>query len=141
MRLNIFRSGIYCAVVMMTCSVAALADEAPKINCENATATVELNFCAERDFDAADAELNKVYAEALKAIPDMATEAPYDAKGWEAALRASQRAWVAYRDAECNDHVAMFWTGGSGATSDIIGCKEEMTRARTKELKERYKDE
>jgi len=32
----------------------------------------------------------------------------------------------------------MFWTGGSGASADIIGCMTEMTRARTKRLKDRY---
>ena len=77
----------------------------------------------------------------FKSILEMAvSEPPYDAKSWEAALRASQRAWIAFRDAECNDHVAMFWTGGTGATVDIIGCKTEMTKARTKDLKERYSE-
>lgn len=100
--------------------------------------TYELNACAEREFDAADAALNKAYAEALKSIPEMASEPPYDAEAWEAALRASQRAWIAYRDAECNAHVPMFWTGGSGATAEIIGCKSEMTKVRTKVIQEHY---
>lgn len=119
----------------------AIADDELKIDCANATATAELNACADKEFDAADALLNKAYAEAIKAIPEMAGEPPYDAKAWEAALRASQRAWVTFRDAECNDHVAMFWTGGSGASADIIGCKTEMTKVRTKELDARYKAE
>lgn len=122
----------------MTALGAAKADGKEKIDCENASATAEMNWCAEQEFDAADAELNKVYAEALKSIPEMASEPPYDAKAWEGALRASQRAWVAYRDAECDAHVPMFWTGGSGATAEIIGCRTTMTKARTKEIQEHY---
>lgn len=116
---------------------ARAADDAP-IDCGNAISTFELNACADKDFNAADAALNSTYQKALKAIPEIATEAPYDAKGWEAALRASQRAWVAYRDAECNNHTAMFWTGGTGATGEILGCMTEKTKARTKELSEHY---
>lgn len=116
----------------------AVAD-AEKIDCGNAQSTYEINACADKEFSSADAELNAAYQAALKAVPQFAAgEKPYDARSWEQALRASQRAWVAYRDAECKDHVAMFWTGGSGASADIIGCMTEMTRARTKRLKDRY---
>lgn len=135
---HVLRSGVVCLVVAMTALGAAKADGKEKIDCENASATAEMNWCAEQEFDAADAELNKVYAEALKSIPEMASEPPYDAKAWEGALRASQRAWVAYRDAECDAHVPMFWTGGSGATAEIIGCRTTMTKARTKEIQEHY---
>ncbi|MGL4396053.1 MAG: lysozyme inhibitor LprI family protein, partial [Hyphomicrobium sp.] len=97
-----------------------------------------MNACADKEFVAADADLNRAYKAALADIPEMASEPPYDAKNWEQALRKSQRAWVAFRDAECNDHVAMFWSGGTGATAEIIGCMTDKTKARTKELKERY---
>jgi uncharacterized protein YecT (DUF1311 family) len=108
-------------------------------DCENAMTTQDLNACAGIEFEAADKELNAVYERAIKSIPEMAIDdPPFDAKSWEAALRASQRAWLAFRDAECEEHVRMFWTGGTGATVDIIGCKTEKTEARTKELKDRY---
>lgn len=114
------------------------AGEDPPVDCANALSTHDMNFCAAGELEKADAELNEVYKKALAAIPEMASDAPYDAKSWQAALRASQRAWVTFRDAECSDHVAMFWTGGTGATVEILGCKTEKTEARTKELKERY---
>jgi uncharacterized protein YecT (DUF1311 family) len=117
---------------------SAYAADDPPLDCENASSTAELNACAEKALEKVDAELNQVYQRALKSIPDMATDPPYDAKSWEKALRESQRAWIAFRDAECSNHVAMFWTGGSGATVDILGCIEEKTKARIKELKERY---
>lgn len=138
MRAYVLRTGLFCLVVAVTAVGAARAGGKEKIDCENASATAEMNWCAEQEFDAADAELNKIYAEALKSIPEMASEPPYDAKAWEGALRASQRAWIAYRDAECDAHVPMFWTGGSGATAEIIGCRTTMTKARTKEIQEHY---
>lgn len=137
------RSIYFAAVFVIPTIAAALPAQAEgkaALDCSNALSTYEMNACAEKERDAADAILNSTYQKALKAIPEMATEVPYDAKGWEAALRASQRAWVAYRDAECNDHVAMFWTGGTGATADILGCMTEMTKARTKDLIERYEN-
>lgn len=109
------------------------------IDCTNAMSTADMNTCAGRDFEKADAALNDAYGKALAAIPEMATDDPqFNAKSWEQVLRASQRAWLAFRDAECDDHVPMFWTGGSGATVDIISCKTEKTEARTKELLSRY---
>lgn len=110
----------------------------PEVDCDNAGSTYEMNVCAGREFEAADKELNDVYKRALAAVPDMATERPYDATSWADALRKSQRAWLAYRDAECEGHVPMFWSGGSGATADMTGCATDLTKARTKELKERY---
>jgi uncharacterized protein YecT (DUF1311 family) len=115
------------------------ADDLPRVECTQALSTAEMNQCASAEFAKADAELNAAYQTALKTIPGMATgDPPWDAKSWETALRNSQRAWVAFRDAECDIHVAMFWTNGSGATVDILGCKTEKTEARTRELKDRY---
>jgi uncharacterized protein YecT (DUF1311 family) len=113
-----------------------------RIDCSNAMSTVEMNFCAGQDLDAADAELNRVYKKALGAIPGMATDDPqFNAKAWEEALRKSQRAWVAFRDAECDGHVPMGWTGGTGTTVAVLGCKTDLTKARTKALKEAYESQ
>lgn len=130
----------FIALASVMVATAAPAMAGAKINCTNASSTFEMNHCAELDFSAADAKLNSVYKRALAAVPDMAFEKPYDTKSWVAALRESQRAWVAFRDAECKNHVAMLWTGGTGATVDILGCMTEKTQARSKELIDRYID-
>jgi uncharacterized protein YecT (DUF1311 family) len=113
-------------------------DAEPRIDCDNAVSTVEMNFCGEKELEKADAALNAAYKNAIAGIPELASEKPYDTKSWEEALRASQRAWVAFRDAECKDHVPMFWTGGTGATGEVLGCMTEMTKNRTVQLKELY---
>jgi len=114
----------------------ALAD----IDCANAASTVEMNVCADKDYQAADKALNTAYATAMAYIRTRDMEKPYDAASFETAMRNAQRAWVAYRDADCKDLVAQEWSGGTGATSAILGCMTEKTIQRTKDLKERYAD-
>lgn len=113
-------------------------EEEDKIDCSNAMSTVEMNHCAGLELEKADAELNKVYKMALARIPEMAGEPPFDAKSWEGVLRASQRAWVTFRDAECDGHAPMSWGGGTGTTVAVLGCKTSLTEARTKMLKDQY---
>lgn len=131
---------IVTTALYLAATLSAAADDRRRVNCRSAMSTYEMNICAQRDFDAADAKLNTSYKAALSAVSDMAGDKPYDVKSWQAALRASQRAWIAFRDAECNGHVAMFWTGGTGATVDILGCMTEKTKQRTVELDNRYSD-
>lgn len=112
----------------------AVADE--PINCANAQSTVEINFCADKEYEAADKALNEAYASALKVVRSRNEDKPYDAKSFEQALRGAQRAWVAYRDADCKDVISQVWTNGSGTTSAILQCMTEKTVQRTKELKD-----
>ncbi len=122
------------------CASAAIPAAAQNIDCNKASSTVEINFCADKDYQAADKALNAAYAMALKYVRSRDLEKPYDAKSFEAALKNAQRAWVAYRDADCKDLVAQEWSGGSGTTSAILGCMTEKTMQRTKDLKERFTD-
>jgi uncharacterized protein YecT (DUF1311 family) len=52
-----------------------------------------MNICADVDYRASDARLNKAYGEIIKRLSD-------NAEGRKL-LQASQRAWIAFRDAEC----------------------------------------
>ena len=100
-----------------------------------------MNFCADKDYKAADAGLNEAYQQALAQIAKEGGEKPYDAKSWEAALRTSQRAWVAFRDADCRGLVPMSWGGGTGTTGGVLACLTQLTQERTKMLKERFAEE
>ncbi len=131
------------ATALLALFVPAHAEDTAQnpIDCANATATFELNACAEKELDRADATLNEVYKKVLAFVAKSEAEKPYDAKSWEDALRASQRAWVAFRDAQCKGLVPMSWTGGTGTTGEVLGCMAGMTKARSKELGEMYAPE
>ena len=126
------------ATALLPLSLGFGTAHAQNIDCAKASSTVEMNFCAEKDFNAADKTLNTAYEAALASTKGRDLEKPYDAKSFEAALRTSQRAWLTYRDADCKDLIAQEWSGGSGTTSASLGCMTEKTMQRTKELKERY---
>jgi uncharacterized protein YecT (DUF1311 family) len=122
------------ASALSACSAQAQVPN--PIDCNTASTTVELNYCTERSHKEADEKLNEAYQAVLKQIRASGGEAPYDPKSWEEALRASQRAWIAYRDAECKGLVPMEWSGGSGTAAAVNGCMTELTEARTKMLTE-----
>jgi uncharacterized protein YecT (DUF1311 family) len=105
-----------------------------RADCDKAMSTADLNMCSERIFQAADARLNATFVKAIDVIRKTNGDKPYDPDSWEKALRASQRVWVAFRDADCKGFVPMSWSGGTGTTSAVLGCMTSRTEARTKEL-------
>ncbi len=121
-------------IVLAVQALAPVAIAQGDIDCAKATATAELNACADRELARADAALNAVYRKVLAKIAASDQPKPYDARSWEAALRTSQRTWIAWRDADCKDLVPFAWGGGTGTTGEVLGCLTEKTEARTKEL-------
>lgn len=85
----------------------------------------EMNQQALAGFEKADKELNQVYAK---------VQAKLDKEGREK-LKATQRAWVAFRDAQA-DLDADLMRGGSAAPMLHSGSKAETTKKRVEELKE-----
>ena len=104
-------------------------------DCTNAVGQQDMNSCAEKDFEAADAELNAVWKDARKATKDADDAQPEELKGADKALLAAQRAWLAYRDGEC-ELEGFQARGGSMEAMLVSGCKADLTRARTRQLKE-----
>ena len=105
------------------------------VDCANTMAQTEMNICAERDFEAADAELNAVWKAARAAAKADDAEQPDDLKGADEALVAAQRGWLAYRDGQCKLD-GFEARGGSMEPQLVSGCMADLTRRRTEELKE-----
>jgi uncharacterized protein YecT (DUF1311 family) len=128
------------ATALFACLFAASAPARAydRIDCTEQNTTVEMNFCADQDFKASDARLNAAYKKVIAQIADGDLEKPYDRDSWDKALRESQRAWVAFRDADCRALVPIEWSGGTGTTSAVLGCMTAKTDARTKEFVDRY---
>jgi len=114
-------------------SIAAAQDEP---DCKNPETQFDMNACAALDYEAADKELNAVWKQARAAAEKVDEDQWEDSlRGAEKALVAGQRGWIAYRDGQCELY-GFQARGGSMEPMLVAGCKAEMTRARTKELRE-----
>jgi uncharacterized protein YecT (DUF1311 family) len=120
---------------MLPLLVAAAPVFAQEVDCSNAVMQREMNICAGRDFDAADTELNAVWKDARAAAKKIDAELPDELRGADKALFVAQRAWIGYRDGQC-ELSGFEARGGSIEPMLISGCKATLTRARTKELQD-----
>lgn len=95
-----------------------------------------MNYCAAVDFQRADDALNvlwpKVRAFMKKQDADLKEYSP-DLVGAEDALMKAQRAWIDYRDGQCEAE-GFEARGGSLEPLLVSTCKAQKTRERTEEL-------
>jgi uncharacterized protein YecT (DUF1311 family) len=89
-----------------------------------------MNAQARAEFERADAELNKIYEALLAKLPDAASKEK---------LKQSQRAWLAFRDAEAAFSADQA-RGGSMAPTIRYETIMELTQQRSKQLKARFND-
>lgn len=122
-----------CGCVLLVDGPASSQSQ-PKNNCKNPQTQFEMNICAQLDYEAADKALNAQYQITRQTMKKWDADAA-DLKGAEDALVKAQRAWVAYRDAQCIS-VGFQARGGSMEPMLISGCQADLTRKRTAELKE-----
>jgi len=84
-----------------------------------------MNICADADFKASDARLNADYHEIMKRLSGDAIARKL--------LQEAQRAWIAFRDAECKFSSSGV-EGGSIYPLVYSGCLQTLTDARVKQL-------
>jgi len=113
--------------------VLAPPGSAQEVDCANAVAQVEMTFCAQQDFLAADTDLNRVYKDARATMIRIDSDLPASQRGAEIALRDAQRAWITFRDQACLAE-AYSWHGGSGEPMIYASCQENLTRRRVEDL-------
>ncbi|MDX8504532.1 lysozyme inhibitor LprI family protein [Mesorhizobium captivum] len=82
-----------------------------------------MTICANTDYEAADAKLNAAYKEIVGGNDEKANKL----------LQTAQRAWIAFRDAECAYSTADS-EGGSIHPMEVSECLTEITNQRTKQL-------
>ena len=106
-----------------------MTDAAAGQNCRNANTQLELNQCFGAAYKSADGEMNAVYQQVLKAYSG-------DPKFIEK-FKASQRAWVVFRDAEMEAvYPASDKQAEYGSVYPVCRSRhlETLTRERTKQL-------
>ncbi len=94
-------------------------------DCASATTQAAMNTCAAADFARADAALNATYAEVMARLAR-------DEQG-RARLVAAERAWIAYRDAQC-DFESNDTAGGSIHPMLVLQCRATLTQSRDRQL-------
>ena len=110
----------------------------PKIDCAAATATAELNHCAEIRLKKAEIDLATAMDKARTFIGRVQNAIPEVRTKWLGELADTQKAWSGYREADCKGLVPLEWQGGTGTTLAVLECMAQLTVARAYELNERY---
>lgn len=94
-------------------------------DCGADSTQMELTQCAVDRFAASDSELNAVYRQVRQRLGDLPDS--------NRRLVAAQRAWIAFRDAECGFEASAV-AGGSLAPMIIADCRDRLTRLRVEDL-------
>ncbi|MCJ8205224.1 lysozyme inhibitor LprI family protein [Pseudomonas sp. RGM2987] len=103
-----------------------LATVAQADDCTNAITQGEMNQCAAQQYKAADKELNDLYKQITTRLTD-------DPKAKQLLVKA-QRAWIGFRDAEC-EFSASGVEGGSVYPLIYTDCMTAQTKARVEAFK------
>ncbi|XYD10473.1 lysozyme inhibitor LprI family protein [Methylobacterium sp. NMS12] len=120
-------------------STSARAEQPSAKLCLTETSTPSTTDCMNRALQEADAKLNAAYKKALSVIDhDDRTQDPGAKALWRTQLEKAQRAWIAFRDADCGDLTYSEWANGSGANPAVPACLYDKTVQRTADLLSRY---
>ncbi|TPJ56616.1 lysozyme inhibitor LprI family protein [Mesorhizobium sp. B2-7-1] len=106
-------------LVLLATAPAAFAEDCDR----NDDSQSMLNVCADADYQAADAKLNAAYKNIVGSNDQASNKL----------LQTAQRAWIAFRDAECTYSTADS-EGGSIHPMEVSECLTKLTNERIKQL-------
>jgi uncharacterized protein YecT (DUF1311 family) len=113
------------AAILCLPAVGVLAQKRPARqskpqSCANAMTQTDMNLCASDEYKKADAEMNKVYQQAMLKLEPKHKEK----------LKTAQTAWIRFRDTHCECE-AFFEKGGSIWPLYYLECLKQITKDRT----------
>jgi uncharacterized protein YecT (DUF1311 family) len=111
------------ASLLAVCTPALLAAQQDEEFCPEGRTQLDMNICAGDELARADTLLNERYQRLLQAIEPHRVEP----------LRAAQRAWIRFRDAECDFEASEFEGGSMMPMIDTL-CRAHLSRKRAEEL-------
>lgn len=116
------RNAIVCLSIGLCSTVCADAD--PFKTCfDNAATTAAMHQCANQEFEFYDKKLNQIYQTLQSKVGSEN----------KAALTEAQRAWVAFRDKECQ-FSSQQNAGGTIQPINLLGCYTNLTQKRITDL-------
>jgi uncharacterized protein YecT (DUF1311 family) len=123
--MRLLLSGTGLALVLAVPLFAGAAQAAD--DCANAQDQATMNQCAGKDFVAADKKLNDAYKQIEGRLKDDAAS--------KKLLVDAQRAWVAFRDAECNFQGGPIDQAGTIYPMVVANCQTSLTNDRLSDFK------
>jgi uncharacterized protein YecT (DUF1311 family) len=123
---HLAKIALVAAIAVLTAAPAAVGRSAKKQavapDCmDRATSQLDMTLCAKQMAENADRRLNRSYQAALCYMgPDEQRQ-----------LIAAEKAWIAYRDADC-----ALWGSGGGSIAPMneLLCREDLSNKRAEEL-------
>ena len=112
--------------LLLVLAVGPARAQKQKDPCANAQTQMEMNDCQAREYKRADAALNAAYKQLMAKVEDA---------GERNALKASQLAWIKYRDANC-EFESYLNKGGTMYSTVYDGCLTALTEERTRHLRD-----
>jgi uncharacterized protein YecT (DUF1311 family) len=125
---------MYCPASAQVSSDLAIIDAKLKVCLVKAGAvTPAINNCNEQAKTSADSILNRLYGDWVEQLKHPAKDEVTDSAEMLNRLTASERAWITYRDTNCNlESVSML--GGTGETNMYGHCLYVKTKQRVLDL-------
>ena len=99
------------------------------VDCDKAFATPDLTECAAKEQKTVEVKLNSTYRKVLKELEQRDDNHQETRKK----LVAAQRAWIKFREADC-DAAYQYYAGGTMRNLVHIGCMQKRAEQRIKEL-------
>lgn len=131
----ISKSSLAAATVFWVAAGISGPAAAQEPNCKEPQTQADMTICAGKDYEKADKQLNVEYQKLRKLLTERDKAADADGKGAADALVTAQRAWVAFRDANCA--LSGFQArGGSMEPMLISSCLAEMSTKRADDLRQ-----
>lgn len=123
---------------ILVLGASARAEDLP--DCIDPQTQMEMSYCAHLDFETADKELNALWPDVVAAAKQSDEYVAEQAKSMGVpttleALRTAQRAWITFRDAECEYQSYSFF-GGTGQAMIGSACLAELTLVRIDQLRQ-----
>lgn len=110
-------------LLCMTFTLLAHAEKMDdEVDCNNPISTLDVNYCAFKEYQIAESDLKKYFNEAKKSQASN--------KKVMSLLNKSQKTWLEHREAFCSAVYEM-WKDGSIRNLQLITCKTELTKQRT----------
>ena len=122
-------------IILAVLALATVQAEG-KLNCDDPKSQQEMNECSFAAYERADAALNRQWKPLFAKMEERDKVSDFGSDNgptYVAALMASQRSWLKFRDANCVSE-SYFARGGSMEPMVLGNCLEQVTVARTKQL-------